>query len=280
MGDRYFDLGNFAVNNELDEEPRRRAARAPTSASPPGAGRLASLRLMRFMSDFREAMWGVAPGHPLRPRLRLRAATPPSTSTRMRRDRRRTRASRPGSRRPVAPRAELPGPRPLRDRRRRRRRRLARLPPGRARLGGRRPARALAAHLGLDLPLGRPRRAAARLGLADEDDDALGRPLPAAQGRVRVRPRLGRVRRHPPRLQRGADGGAAPPGRLGEDLRAAAGADLRRGGEGDVPADVDRGRARRRLAADRRLPRPLAADLRARRRRPRRAAAGSSPRPG
>ena len=34
-----------------------------------------------------------------------------------------------------------------------------------------------------------------------------------------------------------------------------------------VPADVDRRRARRRLAADRRLPRPLAADLRARRRR-------------
>ena len=87
--------------------------------------------------------------------------------------------------------------------------------------------------------------------------------------RVRARPRLGRVRRHPPRLDRGADGGAAPPGGLGEDLRAAAGADLGRGGEGDVPADVDRGRARRRLAADRRLPRPLPAHLRARRRRPR-----------
>ena len=92
--------------------------------------------------------------------------------------------------------------------------------------------------------------------------------LPAARGGVRVRPRLGRMRRHPARLERGADGGAAPPGRLGEDLRAAAGADLRRGGAGAVPADVDRGRARRRLAADRRLPRSLAADLRARRRRP------------
>ena len=88
------------------------------------------------------------------------------------------------------------------------------------------------------------------------------------EGRVRVRPRLDRVRRHPPRLERGADRGAAPPGGLGEDLRAAAGADLGRGGEGDVPADVDRGRARRRLAPDRRLHRPLAADLRARRRRP------------
>ncbi len=86
---------------------------------------------------------------------------------------------------------------------------------------------------------------------------------------VRVRPRLDRVRRHPPRLQRGADGGAAPPGGLGEDLRPAAGADLGRGGEGDVPADVDRRRARRRLAAHRRLPRSRAAHLRARRRRPR-----------
>ncbi|HET9198896.1 MAG TPA: choline kinase family protein [Solirubrobacterales bacterium] len=55
--DRYFDLGNFAVNNELDE-----AAEAELLAayfeSPASARRLASLRLMRFMSDFREAMWG------------------------------------------------------------------------------------------------------------------------------------------------------------------------------------------------------------------------------
>src|SRR5215210_5512440 len=41
MGDRWFDLGNFAVNNEPDER------------------RLATLKLFRFMSDFREAMWGV-----------------------------------------------------------------------------------------------------------------------------------------------------------------------------------------------------------------------------
>ena len=32
---------------------------------------------------------------------------------------------------------------------------------------------------------------------------------------VRARPGLGRVRRDPARLQRGADGGAAPPGRAG-----------------------------------------------------------------
>ena len=40
--------------------------------------------------------------------------------------------------------------------------------------------RARRAHLGLDLPLRRPRRPAARLGLADEDDDALGRASTAA----------------------------------------------------------------------------------------------------
>ncbi len=33
MGDRYFDLANFAVNNELDDGGRGGAARAPTSAS-------------------------------------------------------------------------------------------------------------------------------------------------------------------------------------------------------------------------------------------------------
>jgi thiamine kinase-like enzyme len=57
MNDRYFDLGNFAVNNELGEgeEAELLAAYFEAPASP---RRLASLRLMRFMSDFREAMWG------------------------------------------------------------------------------------------------------------------------------------------------------------------------------------------------------------------------------
>jgi thiamine kinase-like enzyme len=57
MNDRYFDLGNFAVNNELGaaEEEALLDAYFGTPAS---ACRLAALRLMRFMSDFREAMWG------------------------------------------------------------------------------------------------------------------------------------------------------------------------------------------------------------------------------
>ena len=53
---------------------------------------------------------------------------------------------------------------------------------------------------------------------------------------------------------------------LGEDVRAPARADLGGGGEGPVPDHVDRRGARSRLAADRRLHRPLAAHLRARRR--------------
>ena len=58
MGDRYFDLANFAINNELDESqhPELLADYFSEEASP---RRVATLRLMLFMSDFREAMWGV-----------------------------------------------------------------------------------------------------------------------------------------------------------------------------------------------------------------------------
>ena len=57
MNDRYFDLGNFAVNNELDGAGEA-ALLAAYFEAPASERRLASLRLMRFMSDFREAMWG------------------------------------------------------------------------------------------------------------------------------------------------------------------------------------------------------------------------------
>jgi thiamine kinase-like enzyme len=58
MGDRFFDLGNFAVNNELGDEDEERllAAYFGEEATP---RRRAALKLFRFMSDFREAMWGV-----------------------------------------------------------------------------------------------------------------------------------------------------------------------------------------------------------------------------
>jgi Predicted choline kinase involved in LPS biosynthesis len=58
MGDRYFDLANFAINNELDEAQHPDLL-ADYFSEEPSASRIASLGLMLFMSDFREAMWGV-----------------------------------------------------------------------------------------------------------------------------------------------------------------------------------------------------------------------------
>ena len=58
MGNRYFDLANFAINNELDDDQQAAFLEAYFGDAP-DARRLAALRLMRFMSDFREAMWGV-----------------------------------------------------------------------------------------------------------------------------------------------------------------------------------------------------------------------------
>jgi thiamine kinase-like enzyme len=58
MGDRWFDLGNFAVNNELDDDQEEQLLQA-YFGEPPTDQRRATLKLFRFMSDFREAMWGV-----------------------------------------------------------------------------------------------------------------------------------------------------------------------------------------------------------------------------
>ena len=56
MGDRFFDLGNLAVNNDFAAEDEERLIAAYFGEL--SARRLAALRLMRVMSDFREAMWG------------------------------------------------------------------------------------------------------------------------------------------------------------------------------------------------------------------------------
>ena len=56
-GDIFFDLANFSVNNHLDEEARRLLLEAYFGSVRPADER--ALELMRFMSDFREAMWGV-----------------------------------------------------------------------------------------------------------------------------------------------------------------------------------------------------------------------------
>ena len=57
MGDRFFDFGNFAVNHQLSEEDEAVLLAAYFGRVTPGQH--ARLRLMRVMSDFREAMWGV-----------------------------------------------------------------------------------------------------------------------------------------------------------------------------------------------------------------------------
>jgi thiamine kinase-like enzyme len=57
MGDRFFDLANFSINHELSDEENEQLLVAYFDEL--DEAQLAALRLMRFMSDFREAMWGV-----------------------------------------------------------------------------------------------------------------------------------------------------------------------------------------------------------------------------
>jgi len=57
MGDVFFDLGNLSVNNDFDEKTDLALLEAYFGEATPD--RVARLKLMRLMSDFREAMWGV-----------------------------------------------------------------------------------------------------------------------------------------------------------------------------------------------------------------------------
>jgi thiamine kinase-like enzyme len=57
MGDPFFDLGNFSVNHGLTSDEDAEVLRAYEREV--RRERLARLTLMRTMSDFREAMWGV-----------------------------------------------------------------------------------------------------------------------------------------------------------------------------------------------------------------------------
>jgi thiamine kinase-like enzyme len=57
MGDPWFDLGNFSVNHGLTLAEDALLVEAYAGELRPD--RLARLRLMRVLSDFREAMWGV-----------------------------------------------------------------------------------------------------------------------------------------------------------------------------------------------------------------------------
>jgi thiamine kinase-like enzyme len=58
MGDPYFDLGNFSINHELDADQDGILLTAYLGEAPSPA-LAARLTLMRVLSDFREAMWGV-----------------------------------------------------------------------------------------------------------------------------------------------------------------------------------------------------------------------------
>jgi thiamine kinase-like enzyme len=58
MGDPFFDLGNFSVNHGLSADEDELLLEA-YDGPPLRRARLARLRLMRIVSDFREAMWGV-----------------------------------------------------------------------------------------------------------------------------------------------------------------------------------------------------------------------------
>ncbi len=157
---------------------------------------------------------------------------------------------------------------PDRRRRWRGRRHHRRLSPGPARRARRTAGRAGGADGGLDLPLGRSRRPAARRPHADPDEHVRRRAVPAAPGR-RPAAGLGRERQHQARLERGAAGGDPPAGRLGTHVRPAAGGDLPPRGRRAVPAGGSRRRDRRVLPAVGRAARPLAAHLRAGGRRPR-----------
>ncbi len=58
MNDRYFDLGNLAANNGLDDGDARRLL-AFYWREPPTPARESSLALMRIVSDYRETAWGM-----------------------------------------------------------------------------------------------------------------------------------------------------------------------------------------------------------------------------
>jgi thiamine kinase-like enzyme len=57
MGDPFFDLGNLSINNAMSDDAQERLL--GLYFGEPTDTHRARLKLMRIMSDFREAMWGV-----------------------------------------------------------------------------------------------------------------------------------------------------------------------------------------------------------------------------
>ena len=62
MGHPFFDLGNLAVNNALDGDAEERLLSAYLGEPATESSR-ALLKLMRVLSDAREAAWGVVQTH-------------------------------------------------------------------------------------------------------------------------------------------------------------------------------------------------------------------------
>ena len=89
------------------------------------------------------------------------------------------------------------------------------------------PRRARRADVRVDLPLGGSRRPASKLRDADEDDDVRHRPVPRAGRRDRHRPGVARGRVASAGVDTRTLRRAPPPGRLGQDVRPPARADLR-----------------------------------------------------
>ena len=240
MGNRYFDLGNLVGQQRLRRPRRTARCSSCTSRSPSTERRFAALQLMRLMSDFREAMWGVVQHGALRRSTSTSPPTRPSTSTGSSAPRRDPRV------RGVAGRC--------RDR--------VSCPSARA------SSSSAAAWAARRSPTTSPQLGERDVVLVDRAELTSGSTFHSAglvgqlrgsvsltrmmMDSVELYRRLGdacgldRVRRPAAGLHARARGGAAPPGRLGADVRAAARADLGRRGAGALPADVDRRRARRR----------------------------------
>jgi len=62
MGDPRFDLGNLSINNDFGEATDERLLTA-YHGHPPSDAQRAALKLMRLLSDAREAAWGVVQAH-------------------------------------------------------------------------------------------------------------------------------------------------------------------------------------------------------------------------
>ena len=209
MGDRFFDLANFAANHDLTDDESSELLRGYFGELRPDDERLAAVDALHVGLPRGDV--GRRAAGDLGARLRLRRRTRTSTSS-----------GSPARRRHRRSRQLCGGERPCAGRRRRRRRRrlldpvLARAP----RVRRRRPRRARRPDERLDLPLRRPRRAAPRLDQPDEDDDELGRAVPHARRGGGAGDGLARGRLATARVVGGADGGDRPAGGLGEDVRA------------------------------------------------------------